>query len=315
MVGFIHQCLNFNVSLETCSFKSSLSSHPFNRNSPFFNLAFASSAVNDWIYPTMVLTLLNSLSLIGFFIIPLINYKLLNWIIFISLSLSLGLLSSSAIFHVLYLDYIKESLLVQTLGTNLLVYICSFYAFYALDCIFRIINSYFHYNGEEIVCKTNTKHTNSSSIWLIVIGDIIHNFVDGIAIGSSFNKSLKNGMNVSLSVILEELPHELSNFIVIMGSGLSWNKAILFNLLSTAMSFIGFGLGYFGGRFSKNLEEQINAFTAGLFLYISFIFIMPECIEKIRQLSGNKWYLLLVNSSLSLILTITGVAYVYSFYE
>ncbi|VDL64783.1 unnamed protein product [Nippostrongylus brasiliensis] len=74
---------------------------------------------------------------------------------------------------------------------------------------------------------------------VILLGDGVHNFIDGIAIGTSFMSSTKLGIITSIAVICHELPHELGDFAVLIESGLSTATALGFNLLSALTAFLG----------------------------------------------------------------------------
>ena len=78
---------------------------------------------------------------------------------------------------------------------------------------------------------------------LILVGDGIHNFVDGIAIAAAFSASLRTGLSTSIAILLHELPHELGDFAIFIASGIGYRKALLLNLLSALTAFIGFFLG------------------------------------------------------------------------
>ena len=78
---------------------------------------------------------------------------------------------------------------------------------------------------------------------LVLVGDGIHNFADGIAIGAAFRASLTVGATTSLAVLLHELPHEFGDFAIFVASGLSVKKALALNLLSALSAYLGLFLG------------------------------------------------------------------------
>ena len=66
-------------------------------------------------------------------------------------------------------------------------------------------------SSEQIVSQVSEKPVIATVAWMIIVGDGLHNFIDGLAIGASFSGSVIIGISTSLAVICEELPHELGN--------------------------------------------------------------------------------------------------------
>ncbi|VDM15131.1 unnamed protein product, partial [Wuchereria bancrofti] len=82
-----------------------------------------------------------------------------------------------------------------------------------------------------------------SAAFVIIFGDAIHNFIDGIAVGASFAISNQVGVATSIAVICHELPHELGDFAVLIESGLSIPRAMFLNFLSSLTAFAGLFVG------------------------------------------------------------------------
>lgn len=99
---------------------------------------------------------------------------------------------------------------------------------------------------------------------MIIIGDAIHNFADGLAVGVSFAKSNTLGLSTSLAVVFHELPHEIGDFAVLIDTGLAVWKALLLNLLSALTAFGGLYVGIALGT-DDTLRPWLFAVTAGMF--------------------------------------------------
>ncbi|XP_032437766.1 zinc transporter ZIP4 [Xiphophorus hellerii] len=114
--------------------------------------------------------------------------------------------------------------------------------------------------------------------YMITIGDGIHNFADGLAIGAAFSMSWKSGLATSVAVLCHELPHELGDFAILLHSGLSVQKAMLLNVGSALTSFIGL---YISLSIATDLATQqwIGAIAAGLFLYIGLADMLPTLVH------------------------------------
>ncbi|KAK6327879.1 hypothetical protein J4Q44_G00035250 [Coregonus suidteri] len=114
--------------------------------------------------------------------------------------------------------------------------------------------------------------------YMVTIGDGIHNFADGLAIGAAFSVSWKSGLATSLAVLCHELPHELGDFAILLHSGLSVKKALMLNVGSALTSFIGL---YIALTVSTDLatKQWIAAITSGLFLYVGLADMLPTMVH------------------------------------
>ena len=79
--------------------------------------------------------------------------------------------------------------------------------------------------------------------WMVIVGDALHNFADGLAIGAAFVGSYSIGLGTVFAVFFHELPHEMGDFAVLLSSGMNVKQAMFWNLVSSFTCFIGF----FGG--------------------------------------------------------------------
>ncbi|KAM4608082.1 zinc transporter ZIP4 [Discoglossus pictus] len=114
--------------------------------------------------------------------------------------------------------------------------------------------------------------------YMITIGDAIHNFADGLAIGAAFSTSWKTGLATSLAVLCHELPHELGDFAALLHAGLSVKIALLLNFGSALTSFIGL---YIGLSISADyaVQQWIFAVATGLFLYVALVDMLPAMMN------------------------------------
>ena len=109
-----------------------------------------------------------------------------------------------------------------------------------------------------------------------IIGDFVHNFIDGVIIAGSFLISIPLGITTSIAVILHEIPQEIGDFGVLLFGGLTVRKALLFNFLSATSAIVGAFLVLLAG---PHLQEKILFLlpvTAGGFLYIAGSDLIPE---------------------------------------
>jgi len=119
--------------------------------------------------------------------------------------------------------------------------------------------------------------------WMIIFGDGIHNFIDGLSIGAAFSESILTGISVSLAVLCEEFPHELGDFAVLLNSGMTMKQAMMYNFLSACTCYLGLILGILLGELDANC--YIFALAGGMFLYISLVDMVPELNETVEVAS------------------------------
>lgn len=135
-------------------------------------------------------------------------------------------------------------------------------------------------NIEENVMVKDT--TNVVRPWLtpvafmVIIGDGLHNLTDGMAIGAAFGVDPVTGMATALAVLCHELPHELGDFALLLQTGVSLRRAIMLNIVSSVLSFIGMVIGLLIVNVNADFVRWIYAGTAGTFLYIAFADLVPE---------------------------------------
>ena len=115
--------------------------------------------------------------------------------------------------------------------------------------------------------------------YLLLYGDAMHNFIDGIIIASSFLISFSFGIVTSLLILLHELPQEISDLGVLIYGGLSKKKALIYNFLAQLTSVIGGILGYFFLSL-KDYSIFLLPIAAGGFLYISISDLIPEIFKE-----------------------------------
>uniref|UniRef100_A0AC35EZU1 Uncharacterized protein n=1 Tax=Panagrolaimus sp. PS1159 TaxID=55785 RepID=A0AC35EZU1_9BILA len=119
--------------------------------------------------------------------------------------------------------------------------------------------------------------------WMIIFGDGLHNFIDGVSIGASFTESLLSGFSVSVAVIAEEFPHELGDVAILVSAGMTLRQALVYNLLSALSCYVGFAIGALFGNLDENFAPYIFAFAGGMFLYISISCMIPEMKKAMEE--------------------------------
>jgi len=115
-----------------------------------------------------------------------------------------------------------------------------------------------------------------ASAILIILGDTMHNFIDGVVIAAAFLISFPLGVSTALAVAAHEIPQEIADFSVLLSKGFSKRKTLLVNIFSSLTAIIGALLTYFAGSYIESYLPIIIAFTAGMFIYIASSDLIPE---------------------------------------
>uniref|UniRef100_T2MCM1 Zinc transporter ZIP14 n=1 Tax=Hydra vulgaris TaxID=6087 RepID=T2MCM1_HYDVU len=133
-----------------------------------------------------------------------------------------------------------------------------------------------HHHNEKKIDKTTAI---SSLALMVIVGDGFHNFSDGLAVGAAFSASLSSGLSTAIAVFCHELPHELGDFAILINSGMTIKRAIIYNLVSALLSYLGLVVGIFVGEYEIG-RHFILSVTAGLFLYVALADMLPELMHQ-----------------------------------
>ena len=184
--------------------------------------------------------------------------KQLKGILLILVSFSAGALLSGAFFHLM-----TEALETMEAMTAFAFLLTGFVAFFLIE---KFLHWRHCHKGE---CEV---HPFSQ---LILVGDGIHNFIDGLVMAASFMVTPAFGFLTTLIIISHEIPQELGNFGVLVYGGFEKRKALLYSFLAQLTSVIGGIAGFF--LFYTALSFTfLLPFAAGGFIYISASDLVPE---------------------------------------
>jgi len=214
----------------------------------------------SWI---ILMTLINGvIALVGAFSL-LISKKSLKKITILLVSFSIGALLGGAFFHLIP-EAIEELSIVKTFAIGFLGII-----------VFHSVEKFLHWHH----CHKHGECKEHPYTRLILYGDSIHNFIDGLIIASSFIISIPLGILTSLLIIAHELPQEIGDFGVLIHGGLSRKKALFYNFISQLTAVLGGILGFFFLGI-KEYAIYLLPFAAGGFLYIAIGDLFPEVFKE-----------------------------------
>src|SRR3954464_14373341 len=118
-------------------------------------------------------------------------------------------------------------------------------------------------------------HDHGRSGALIIVGDTIHNFVDGVLIAAAFLQSTEVGIVAAVAIIAHEIPQEVGDFLILLHSGYTRRRALAMNLLSSLATVVGGLIGYFGLRAVGDWEAALLGFVAASMIYVAVADLIP----------------------------------------
>lgn len=128
-------------------------------------------------------------------------------------------------------------------------------------------------------CEVHDQHTSSHdhgrSGLLIIVGDTVHNFVDGLLIAAAFLQSTELGVITAVAIIAHEIPQEVGDFLILLHSGYTRSRALAMNLLSSLATVVGGVLGYFALRVIAGWEATLLGVVAASMIYVAVADLIP----------------------------------------
>ncbi|PIN81252.1 ZIP family metal transporter [Candidatus Woesearchaeota archaeon CG10_big_fil_rev_8_21_14_0_10_30_7] len=221
--------------------------------------------IEIWAYSLVSVILVSFVSFAGIFLFA-INLKKLEKLLIYLVSFSVGALLGDAFIHLLP-EIIEEA------GFGLDI---SLYLLFGLLFSF-IIEKFIRWRHCHV--PTSKHHPHPFAI-MNLVGDGVHNFIDGIIISVSYLVSIPVGISTTLAVIFHEIPQEIGDFGVLIHGGFSKTKALFFNFLTAATAILGGVVGLIASVYVEHITYFLIPFAAGNFIYIAGSDLIPELHKK-----------------------------------
>ncbi len=130
-------------------------------------------------------------------------------------------------------------------------------------------------------------------VYVSLIGDSVHNFIDGMIIAATFMIHFDLGITTTMAVIFHEIPQEIGDFAVLVYGGLGKKKALTYNFISALAAILGALVTYFVVSF-QSLESSLIPFAAGGFIYVAATDLIPELHKKSHAAESVIQFLVIV---------------------
>ena len=220
-----------------------------------------------WLYTLVSVIFVSLISLVGVISLS-INTERLKQILIYMVAFSAGALLGDAFIHLL-----PE--IVNKAGFTLDI---SIYLLFGIIFMF-IIEKIIHWRHCHLpITKT---HVHPFSI-MNLLGDTIHNFIDGLIIGASYLVNIQVGIATTIAVILHEIPQEVGDFGVMLHGGFSKTKALFLNFLTALTAILGALVSLLVSTKIENITVFLIPFAAGTFIYIASTDLIPELHKECK---------------------------------
>ncbi len=192
-----------------------------------------------------------------------IKDKLLHSLLFVLVSFSAGAMIGAAFF-----DLLPESIEAAGIENAMALAVVGIVAFFIIE---KFLFWHHHHKHHHEGDKSEQPFT-----YLNLIGDALHNFIDGTIIAASFMASPATGMVTTFAIIMHEIPQEIGDFSLLIYGGFSKTKALAFNFLTALAALAGAVLTFFALPYVPGLNAVLLPIAAGNFIYIACVDLVPE---------------------------------------
>ena len=136
-------------------------------------------------------------------------------------------------------------------------------------------------------------HDHGRSGALIVVGDTVHNFVDGILIAAAFLQSTQLGVITAVAIVAHEIPQEVGDFLILLHSGYTRTRALVLNILSSLATLVGGVLGYFALQTLQHWEPALLGIVASSMIYVAVADLIPQLQHRLtlRETAAQLFWL------------------------
>ena len=213
-------------------------------------------------------------------------------------SLSVGILLATALLHSLPEAFSMQGASPQLLFATLLA---GLLGFFLLEKIALLRHDHHHEGDGHQHHHGHDAENAGRSGWMILVGDGIHNFVDGILIAAAFMADYQVGIFTAIAIIAHEIPQEIGDFIVLLNAGFSKARALLYNFICGLSAVVGGVLAYFFLEKAHAAMPYLLVIASSSFIYIAVSDLMPQMHRRI-QFNESLKQIVLILSGIGLVL-------------
>jgi len=222
--------------------------------------------ISVWLYSLVSVFIVSLIALVGIMTLSINVDRLKKFLIYM-VSFSAGALLGDAFIHLL------PELAEEGLTLN-----------YSLTILFGIL---LFFSLEKVVhwrhCHIPITKTHVHPFaYMNLIGDSLHNFIDGLIIAGSYLISIPVGIATTIAVVFHEIPQEIGDFGVLVHGGFSKGKAIFLNFITALTAVLGAVFALVLSNYMLNIEGYLISLAIGGFLYIAGSDLIPELHKETK---------------------------------
>ncbi len=219
-------------------------------------------------------------------------------------SLSVGIMLATSLLHSLpeaFESHADNHTLFAILLGGLLT-------FFVLEKFAVLRHSHHHEDDGHGHHHGHDKKEAGKAGWMILVGDGLHNFTDGILISAAFLADPHLGLITGLAIIVHEIPQEIGDFIVLLNAGFSRTRAYIYNLICSLMAVAGGLLGYVTLERGVEWIPYVLVFASSGFIYIAVSDLMPQ-MQRRATLRETIPQIFLIGAGVAIVLFLTRHAH------
>ena len=240
------------------------------------------------------------LSVIAASVFLLINDKYQKIILPHTVSFAIGALLGAALLALLpHAITVNENVDLHDLGLTLLIGLLGFFLLEKMVLWRHCHSTHCEVHSPSEIHKSTEAHSpaelqqenehhahghqhgsKDASGTLIIVGDAVHNLVDGVLIAAAFMTDVDLGIVTALAVAAHEIPQEIGDFAILLNSGFKRGRALLFNIMASMATLIGAVIAYYSLQSMQHALPYILAIAASSFIYIAVADLIPDLHKR-----------------------------------
>lgn len=201
--------------------------------------------------------------------------------------------ATGALLGAVFLEILPHAIETQGSGAQLgLIMLCSVMVFFVLEK--AVLWRHSHHHGEDHPHSHGEAAQEDASAVLVIVGDTVHNFIDGVIIAAAFMSDVEVGLLTALAIVAHEIPQEVGDFVVLLHSGYSKMAALMANLVSSLATLVGGVTAYYALSHVQRWIPPLMGVAAASLLYVAVADLIPGLHKRLRMADALQQVLLLL---------------------